>query len=76
MSDYESLSYFYEEIHQCHICPNMDREKELRKLEAIDLKADVFIVSQSLAENQLRKSVCKPGEILSVFYLKKMSCST
>jgi uracil-DNA glycosylase len=56
MSNDKSLSYLYEEIHQCHICPNMDQKKDLRKLEAVDLEADVFIVSQSLAENQLRKT--------------------
>jgi uracil-DNA glycosylase len=56
MPNDKNLSYLYEEIHQCHICPNMDREKVMRRLDATDLKTDVFIISQSLAENQLRKT--------------------
>jgi uracil-DNA glycosylase family 4 len=34
----------------------MNPEKALRKIEAIDMQADIFIVSQSLAENQLRRT--------------------
>jgi len=56
MNSDKDLSYLYKEIHQCHICPNMDCEKALRKIEAVDMKTDVFIVSQSLAENQLRRT--------------------
>jgi len=34
----------------------MDHKKTLRRLDAVDVNADVFIVSQALAENQLRKT--------------------
>lgn len=52
----EQLSDVYRDIQKCDLCPNMDREKALRRQEAIDLNADVFIVSQALAEKQMRKS--------------------
>lgn len=50
------LEKLYHEIHSCHICPNMDSSKALRRTEAIDVSMDVFIVSQALAERQLRES--------------------
>ena len=50
------LQRLYREIYECHICQNMDLLKELRNHEAIDKNMDVFIVSQALAEGQLRKS--------------------
>ena len=50
------LHKLYEDIQACHICPGMDKEKAMRLVEAIDLASDVFIVSQALAANQLRKS--------------------
>jgi len=50
------LNRLYEEIHNCHICPNMDKFKELRNVSAVTLKTNVFIISQALAENQLRFS--------------------
>jgi len=50
------LNRLLNRIHNCHICPNMDTEKRLRLINAVNFKSDVFIISQSLAENQLRKS--------------------
>jgi hypothetical protein len=50
------LRKLYHEIHVCHLCPKMDPFKALRRPEAIDLSMDVFIVSQALAEGQLRQS--------------------
>jgi uracil-DNA glycosylase len=50
------LEKLYHEIHSCHICQSMDPSKALRRLEAIDSIMDVFIVSQALADGQLRKS--------------------
>lgn len=50
------LNRLYEEIHNCHICPKMDKFKELRNVSAVTLKTNVFIISQALAENQLRFS--------------------
>lgn len=56
MSKYDSLLQVYKDIHKCHICSKMDPEKALRKIDAVNMKADVFIVSQSLAENHIRKT--------------------
>lgn len=50
------LQKLYHEINLCHICQSMDPSKALRRLEAIDSSMDVFIVSQALAEGQLRES--------------------
>ena len=50
------LEKLYHEIHACHICPAMDPIKAPRRIEAIDLRIDVFILSQALAEGQLRRS--------------------
>lgn len=50
------LTNIYENIHNCNICPRMDNFKALRRTDAIDFSSDVFIVSQALAENQLRLS--------------------
>jgi uracil-DNA glycosylase family 4 len=52
----EKLKKLYTEIHNCHICPAMDREKALRDIKYTNLNADVFIVAQALASNTLRKS--------------------
>jgi uracil-DNA glycosylase family 4 len=38
------------------MCPNVDTKKALRRINSVDAKADIFIVSQALAENQLRKT--------------------
>jgi uracil-DNA glycosylase len=46
----------YKDIQSCNICAKMDREKSLRLIDAVNPKSDVFIISQTLAENQLRKS--------------------
>lgn len=51
-----SLEKLYQEIKNCHICPLMDKYKTLRLIEAVNIKSDVFIISQSLAESQLRLS--------------------
>ena len=51
-----SLIRLYKRIKNCHQCPNMDQEKSLRLIEAVDIPCDVFILSQSLAESQLRRS--------------------
>ncbi len=51
------LEKLYHEIHSCHICcPPMDPFKALRLTDAVEPNIDVFIVSQALAEKQLRKS--------------------
>lgn len=50
------LNTLYQEIQNCHICPNMDHEKVLRKIEMVNLQSDVFIISQALASDQLRRS--------------------
>jgi uracil-DNA glycosylase len=52
----EKLNELYKDIQICHICPQMDGEKSLRLVDAVNPKSDVFIISQTLAENQLRKS--------------------
>lgn len=51
-----ALKKLYGEIHSCHICPNMDPSKAMRLTDAIDASMDVFIVSQALAKDTLRKS--------------------
>ena len=56
MSNREKLNELYKDIQNCHICPQMDRVKSLRLLQAVNPKSDVFIISQTLAANQLRKS--------------------
>ncbi len=50
------LINLYSEIHNCNICPKMDKYKMQRKIESVDENSNVFILSQALAENQLRKS--------------------
>jgi len=56
MFNREKLNELYKDIQNCHICPQMDREKSLRLVHAVNPKSDVFIISQTLAANQLRKS--------------------
>ena len=51
-----ALEALYQRIHACHVCPGMDPEKALRRLEAVSMDTDVFIVSQALAQGQLRRS--------------------
>ena len=53
MNDFELL---YDEIHRCRKCQKMDKIKALRKIEFVNTKADVFVISQSLARDTLRKS--------------------
>ena len=50
------LINLYSEIQNCHICPKMDKYKLQRNIESVDENSTVFILSQALAENQLRKS--------------------
>jgi uracil-DNA glycosylase family 4 len=50
------LINLYSEIHNCHICPKMDNYKMLRNIESVDKNTTVFILSQALAEKQLRKT--------------------
>ena len=52
----DELNKLYREIRACHICPEMDLEKALRLTQAVNPKSDVFIISQSLAAKQLRRS--------------------
>ncbi len=52
----EQLRQLYLRIANCHICPNMDSKKAPRKPEGVDRETDVFIISQALAETQLRLS--------------------
>jgi uracil-DNA glycosylase len=56
MFNQDKLSELYKDIQNCHICAQMNREKSLRLIDAVNSKSDVFIISQTLAENQLRKS--------------------
>jgi uracil-DNA glycosylase family 4 len=50
------LKNLYKEIHDCHKCPLMDPIKALRKIDATNLTADVFVISQTLAKGTLRES--------------------
>lgn len=56
MSKIDELYKLYDDISNCHICPKMNREKLVRMVQAVNSKSDVFIISQSLAANQLRRS--------------------
>jgi uracil-DNA glycosylase family 4 len=52
----DELKDLYQKIFECHICPLMDSQKALRKVELTNTSADVFIISQSLARDTLRES--------------------
>ena len=52
----KQLDEIYRDIHKCHKCPDMCPSKELRRSDAVNPHADVFIISQALAENTLRKT--------------------
>ncbi len=54
--DTTNLENIYASIQGCHVCKLMDKEKALRRIDAIDLRTDVMMISQSLAEGQLRKT--------------------
>jgi len=56
MEKIDELRELYIEIRNCHVCPRMDKEKSLRLVQAVNTESDVFIISQTLAANQLRKS--------------------
>jgi uracil-DNA glycosylase len=56
MTKDKALRQLYFNIHSCHICPQMDKQKAQRRIDAVDIDADVFIISQALAANQLRKT--------------------
>jgi uracil-DNA glycosylase len=49
-----NLGGLYQRIRACHKCPAMDKEKELRRIDAIDRRTDTFIISEALAPAQLR----------------------
>lgn len=46
----------YRSIKSCHICPGMDLYKSQRIIQAVNLNSDIFIISQALAQKQLRLS--------------------
>lgn len=81
----KNAKHLYEEINKCHKCKLMDSKKALRKIESTNLHADVFIISQALARNALRKSgisfykedgkLCSTGKRLEQF-LKKFDRTT
>lgn len=50
------IKSLYQKIHFCHICPEMDNEKMLRNVNAVDSSIDTLIISQALARDQLRRS--------------------
>lgn len=52
----DNLNGLYNDIMNCHLCPKMDGEKTLRLTAAVSPNSDVFIISQSLAANQVRRS--------------------
>jgi len=52
----DELATLYIDIRDCHVCADMDREKALRLVQAVNTESDVFIISQALAASQLRKS--------------------
>lgn len=56
MMHFAALGKLYVDIWRCHLCPRMDREKAMRLIQAVNTESDVFIISQALAANQLRKS--------------------
>lgn len=56
MARAHELGKLYKGIEACHVCPGMDKKKALRLVEAVNLVSDVFIISQTLAANQLRIS--------------------
>lgn len=53
---FDQIQHLYKEIHECKKCEKMNHEKALRKIEATNLFADVFVISQTLARSTLRKS--------------------
>lgn len=50
------LTSLYSKIQSCTICPKMDNYKMLRNVNSVDADTKVFILSQALAEKQLRLS--------------------
>ena len=50
------LSTLYSKIQSCTICPKMDNYKMLRNVNSVDSDTKIFILSQALAEKQLRLS--------------------
>lgn len=53
---YEELKRLYEEVRSCHCCPDVDHCKVPIKIEAINWNAEVMIISEALAQEQVRKS--------------------
>lgn len=56
MSTVNDLNNLYADIQSCRLCAKMDKGKSLRLVQAVNITSDVFIISQSLAANQLRCS--------------------
>lgn len=52
----KDLGTLYSKIQGCTICPKMDNYKVLRNVASVDTNTKVFILSQALAEKQLRFS--------------------
>lgn len=52
----KNLINLYSEIQGCKICPKMDNFKMQRNINSVDENSAVFILSQALAEKQLRES--------------------
>lgn len=52
----KDLGTLYSKIQGCTICPKMDNYKVLRIVASVDTNTKVFILSQALAEKQLRFS--------------------
>ncbi len=50
------LTQIYGQVHRCHECPKMHREKVRRRVAAVPEACDVFIVSQAPAKNTQRVS--------------------
>jgi len=53
---YEELKRLYEEVYSCHCCREVDPYKVPIKIEAINWNAEVMIISEALAPEQVRKS--------------------
>lgn len=50
------LNKLYSDIRDCHVCPEMCREKALRLTHAVSSNSDVFIICQAPARQQVIKT--------------------
>ena len=81
---FSGLRKLYARIHGCRICPGMDRLKELRRLEAVSKRTDVFIVSQALAgepitvfgDGSQTRSFCYVSDLIAGIFKLAMSAET